>query len=111
VLLRKLKRLKLNKDHLDRLKQILECETQEEGEDDEDDYGDDDDYLWSRTDSFYYKSNLEKKEAPLYFRDKLQELKEKSEDHYDSLIGVISEDNKALLESIIERWEFLQSIS
>lgn len=94
---------KIKKDHLDKLKQIAESEGHEEEGDEEDDYGDDDDYLWSRTDSFYYKSNLETKEAPLHFRDTLQELKEKSEDHYNSLVGVISEDNKALLESIIER--------
>ena len=99
---------------LERLREITEAEEQKQLEDDDNDNEEedleDDDYIWSRTDSFYYKSPLQKLEAPLFFRNVLQEMKEQRNSIYSQYIAVISEDNMSLLENIIERCEFLQSL-
>lgn len=91
------------KQNLEKLKEIAKSEIDQESDEDDDDEFLDDDYLWSRTDSFYYKGKLEQLEAPLYFRDVLQKMNEEKNEIYLSLTAVISEDNKALLEKIIER--------
>lgn len=74
----------------------------EEEEDDDDDL-DDDDYLWSKSDSYYYKSKFEEQEAPLFFRDVLQTLKEEKIDTYNAIIALLSDDQKDLLENIVSR--------
>jgi hypothetical protein len=103
--------LTVQKQQLERLKEIAKAEIEDESEEEDDDELLDDDYLWARTDSFYYKGKLEQLEAPLYFRDVLQKMNEERNEVYVSLTGVISEANKALLERIIERWEFIQSLN
>ena len=77
-------------------------------EDDEQVIGDDD-YMWSRTDSNYYKSWIEEQEAPLFFQNILKRLREEREEYYNAIISVISEENKALIEATMERCEFIQA--
>ena len=55
--------------YLDKLNEYNKNEKEEEDEDDGID--DDDDYLWTKSDSNYYKSKLESLEAPLFLRDTL----------------------------------------
>lgn len=101
----------VQKQNLERLKEIAKSEIEQESDEEDDEEFLDDDYLWSRTDSFYYRGKLEQLEAPLYFRDVLQKMNEERNEVYLSLTAVISEDNKVLLEKIIERWEFIQSLN
>lgn len=93
----------VQKQNLERLKEIAKSEIEQESDEEDDEEFLDDDYLWSRTDSFYYRGKLEQLEAPLYFRDVLQKMNEERNEVYLSLTAVISEDNKVLLEKIIER--------
>mmetsp|Transcript_12312 Transcript_12312/g.12353 ORF Transcript_12312/g.12353 Transcript_12312/m.12353 type:complete len:149 (-) Transcript_12312:73-519(-) len=72
-------------------------------DDDDDDNFEEDDYLWSRSDSCYYKSCLEDKEAPLFFKETLEDFRENKEEVYRGIIELIPEDSQKLLEVIMER--------
>lgn len=72
-------------------------------DEDEEDDGLDDDYMWSRSDSCYYKSCLEEKEAPLYFKETLEGLSQTREEYYNAIAALISEENQKLLEMIMTR--------
>ena len=91
------------KSALEKLRQVASSEPEEDDEEEELDLADDDDYLWSRSDSYYYKSKFEELEAPLYFRDTLTKMKEERNENYDKIAQYISEENKNLLENIFER--------
>lgn len=95
--------IKAKRENLAKLQEVAASEKDDDDDDDDDDLGDDDDYLWSRSDSYYYKSKLEELEAPLYFRDVLQTMKEERPETYEALTAVISEEQKVLLENIIQR--------
>jgi predicted transcriptional regulator len=101
--------VKVKRSHLEKLREITVAEEEEEkkrevdekeGEEEDED---DDDYLWSRTDNYYYKSTLDVLEAPLYFRDVMQAMKEEKPEEYESFVAIISPDNQSLLEMIIQR--------
>jgi len=96
---------------LEKLKEAAINDPEEEEAEDDLDFKEDDDYLWSRTDSFYYKSKLEQIEAPLYFRDVLHSMKEQRPESYEAFIAVFSEGSKTVLDNIIQRCEYLQAFN
>lgn len=98
-----------NTEHLAKYQELADAEP-EQSEEDEDIFGDDDDYLYARADSLYYRSKLEDLEAPLAFRDFLETLKNNNPEGYAALTELISEENKALLEGVIQRCEVIQSM-
>jgi len=67
--------------------------------------------LWSRSDSCFYKSRLEEKEAPLYFYEILTKAQNEREDYYNAILKLISDENKKLLELIMERCQFFQELN